>query len=60
MLNDQKTKNVNWTPSKMIKKFGEEIKDERSWVYWASKNDIPVFCPALTDGSIGDMLFMHT
>jgi deoxyhypusine synthase len=24
------------------------------------QNDIPVFCPALTDGSIGDMLYLHT
>jgi len=28
--------------------------------YWAYKNDIPVFCPALTDGSLGDMLYFHT
>lgn len=26
----------------------------------ARKNDIPVFCPALTDGSIGDMLYFHS
>ena len=24
------------------------------------QNDIPVFCPALTDGSIGDMIFFHS
>jgi deoxyhypusine synthase len=24
------------------------------------KNDIPVFCPALTDGSLGDMIYFHT
>lgn len=24
------------------------------------KNDIPVFSPALTDGSLGDMLYFHT
>lgn len=24
------------------------------------QNDIPVFCPALTDGSLGDMLFFHS
>ena len=28
--------------------------------YWAAKNDIPVYCPALTDGSIGDMLYFHS
>jgi len=25
-----------------------------------TKNDIPVFCPALTDGSLGDMLYFHS
>lgn len=49
-----------WTPSKMIRRFGKEINDESSVLYWAYKNDIPIFCPAITDGSIGDMLFFHT
>ncbi|CUM53463.1 unnamed protein product [Debaryomyces tyrocola] len=49
-----------WTPSKLINRLGKEINDESSVLYWAYKNDIPVFCPALTDGSIGDMLFFHT
>lgn len=51
---------INWTPSKIIHRLGKEINDERSVYYWAYKNDIPVFCPALTDGSIGDMLYFHT
>lgn len=29
-------------------------------LHQAYKNDIPVFCPALTDGSLGDMLYFHT
>jgi deoxyhypusine synthase len=48
------------TPSDLIRRLGKEINDESSVLYWAYKNDIPVFCPALTDGSIGDMLFFHT
>ncbi|KYK55693.1 hypothetical protein DCS_07657 [Drechmeria coniospora] len=51
---------INWTPSKVIHRLGREIDDERSVYYWAYKNDIPVFCPALTDGSLGDMLYFHT
>jgi len=50
----------SWTPSKIIHRLGKEINDERSVYYWAYKNNIPVFCPALTDGSLGDMLFFHT
>ncbi|KAK9464992.1 Deoxyhypusine synthase [Lipomyces arxii] len=49
-----------WSPSKVIARLGKEINNEDSVLYWAYKNDIPVFCPALTDGSIGDMLFFHT
>lgn len=50
---------LKWTPSTVIRRLGREIKDESSICYWAYKNDIPIFCPALTDGSLGDMLFFH-
>ncbi|KIX07531.1 deoxyhypusine synthase [Rhinocladiella mackenziei CBS 650.93] len=49
-----------WTPSTIIRRLGKEINDERSVYYWAYKNDIPVFCPALTDGSLGDMIYFHS
>jgi deoxyhypusine synthase len=53
-------KRVNWTPSKIIHRLGKEINNEESVCYWAYKNNIPIFCPALTDGSLGDMLYFHT
>lgn len=43
----------------MIDRMGREINNPDSIAYWAHKNNIPIFCPALTDGSIGDMLFFH-
>jgi len=49
-----------WTPSKFIERLGNEIDNEESVLYWAAKNEIPVFCPALTDGSVGDMLYFHS
>jgi deoxyhypusine synthase len=49
-----------WTPSKFIRRMGLEINNEESVLYWAAKNDIPVLCPALTDGSVGDMLYFHS
>jgi deoxyhypusine synthase len=49
-----------WTPSTMIKRMGERINDKSSVLYWAAKNDIPIFCPAITDGSIGDMIYFHS
>lgn len=30
-------------------------KCDESFLYWAAKNNIPVFCPGITDGAIGDM-----
>jgi len=60
MLKEQKEVGVLWTPSKMIARLGLEINDESSIYYWAAKNKIPVFSPALTDGSLGDMLFFHS
>ena len=49
-----------WTPSAVIRRLGQEIDDESSVCYWAYKNEIPIFCPALTDGSFGDMLYFHS
>ncbi|ELP90790.1 deoxyhypusine synthase, putative [Entamoeba invadens IP1] len=53
----EQNEGVQWTPSKLIKRMGEAINNENSVYYWAAKNDIPVYSPAVTDGSIGDMLF---
>jgi deoxyhypusine synthase len=50
----------HWTPSTIIRRLGQEINHPDSVLYWAAKNDIPVFCPALTDGSFGDMLYFHS
>lgn len=60
MLELQKTKGKIWTPSKVIKFLGNAINNKDSIYYWAAKNKIPVFCPALTDGSLGDMIFFHS
>lgn len=49
-----------WSPSTIIHRLGKEINDKSSVYYWAYRNNIPVFCPALTDGSLGDMLYFHT
>jgi len=51
---------IHWTPSKIIRRLGKEINNEESVLYWAYKNDVPIFCPALTDGSLGDMMYFHT
>jgi deoxyhypusine synthase len=47
------------SPSEFIDKLGEKIDSKESIYYWTHKNNIPVFCPALTDGSIGDMVYSY-
>ncbi|KAM4678473.1 deoxyhypusine synthase isoform 2-T2 [Discoglossus pictus] len=60
MVLEQDTEGTKWTPSKMIARLGKEINHPDSVYYWAQKNNIPVFSPALTDGSLGDMLYFHS
>ncbi|XP_015117290.1 probable deoxyhypusine synthase [Diachasma alloeum] len=60
MLQEQKEKGTVWSPSKIIRRLGEEIDNPESIYYWAAKNKIPVFSPALTDGSLGDMMYFHS
>lgn len=60
MVDEQINEKINWTPSKIISRLGKEINDEKSVYYWAYKNNIPVFSPALTDGSLGDMMYFHS
>ena len=43
--------------SGLIWKLGEKINDERSILYWAWKNQIRIYCPALTDGALGDNIY---
>ena len=37
---------------------GKRMKDENSIMYWAAKNNIPVFVPGITDGSVGSQIWM--
>uniref|UniRef100_A0A8C0GWV9 Deoxyhypusine synthase n=1 Tax=Chelonoidis abingdonii TaxID=106734 RepID=A0A8C0GWV9_CHEAB len=60
MVAEQNMEGVKWTPSKMIARLGKEINNPESVYYWAQKNNIPVLSPALTDGSLGDMIFFHS
>src|SRR3972149_828393 len=47
--------------SDFIKILGKEINNKESILYWTWKNNIQVYCPAITDGSMGDMIhfFMY-
>ncbi len=43
--------------SDLVWRLGEKINDERSICYWAWKNQIRIYCPALTDGALGDNIY---
>lgn len=53
----QKEKHKIFCPKDLIKELGLEINNPNSVLYWAAKNDIPVFCPGIIDGSLGDLVF---
>ena len=40
------------SPSQLAKFIGEKLPKE-SFLHWCSANNIPVFCPGITDGAIG-------
>jgi deoxyhypusine synthase len=52
----QKTKKII-TPSEIIWRLGEKINNKESICYWAWKNKIKIYCPALMDGAIGDNIY---
>ncbi|MBN1923474.1 MAG: deoxyhypusine synthase [Nanoarchaeota archaeon] len=57
LLKLQEEKNRMLGPSEIIFELGKFVKDENSILYWASKNNIPIFCPAILDGAFGLQLY---
>ncbi len=58
ILEKQKERGRALCSSEILTELGRSIEGDRkdeSILYWAAKNRIPVFCPALGDGSIGDL-----
>ena len=47
------------TPTDVARELGAKIDDEDSFLNYAEKHDIPVFCPALIDAEIGDYMFYY-
>ena len=60
MFKEQKEKGEIFSPSKIIRRIGEKIDNKDSIYYWCTKNDIPVYCPAFTDGALGDVIYFNT
>jgi deoxyhypusine synthase len=45
-------------PSAIARKIGEKTKPD-SFLYWCTKNKIPVFCPGITDSAIGLQTYFY-
>jgi deoxyhypusine synthase len=58
MLKKLYDKKPRWAVSDMLKEIGLDLEDENSILYQAAKNNVPIFCPAITDGAFGFHLFM--
>jgi deoxyhypusine synthase len=42
----------------LCERLGESIDDESSILFWAAKNEIPVFVPGITDGAVGSQAWL--
>jgi deoxyhypusine synthase len=44
----------------LAQEFGTRVKDKGSILYWAARNDIPVYVPGITDGAFGSQLWLFS
>ncbi|MFC1754402.1 deoxyhypusine synthase family protein [Thermoproteota archaeon] len=51
-------KQKRWSVSEFLKEIGLLLDDESSILCQAAKNDVPIFCPAITDGAFGFHLYL--
>ena len=51
-------KKKRWAISDLLREIGLVLNDEDSILYQAAKNNVPIFCPAITDGAFGFHLYL--
>lgn len=51
-------KKPRWAVSELLREMGLMLNDESSILYQAAKNNVPIFCPAITDGAFGFHLYL--
>lgn len=61
-LEEWAAETTDWSTRDLTRRLGEwaaeEDNREESLLYWAAKNDIPVYVPGPTDGSVGAQVWM--
>lgn len=58
MMNKQEKSGKMISPSEFNNEIGKRITDKNSFLHWAHKNNIQVFCPAPTDGALGLQIYL--
>jgi len=48
----------NLSSRELAREFGLRIDDKKSILYWAARNDIPIYVPGITDGAFGSQLWL--
>jgi deoxyhypusine synthase len=48
------------TPSQICRELGLRSCNESSILYWAAKNNIPVYVPGITDGAVGYQMWLFS
>lgn len=56
-LYDKSKSSKEFSPAEIIKYIGTNL-NETSFLYWASKNNIPVFVPGIVDGAVGNQIWL--
>jgi len=51
-------KKKRWSVVELLREIGLLLKDKNSILYQCAKKNIPLFCPAITDGAFGFHLFL--
>ncbi|NQV91460.1 deoxyhypusine synthase family protein [Candidatus Woesearchaeota archaeon] len=59
ILNKLYEKKKRWAVSDLLLEMGLTLDDEDSILYQAAKNNVPIFCPAITDGAFGFHLYLY-
>ncbi len=63
VLKDLYKEKNKWSTKELIWEFGKKLENEEnkedSIIYWAYKNQIPIFVPGITDGAFGSQIWMY-
>ena len=48
-----------FTTEELCRELGRELDSEESLLYWAQKENVPVFVPGITDGAVGSQIWLY-